>query len=210
MYFQIYLLRMIDVIQIYKSVKAFTKSSYTPESRKQFQERKNAIDSYEGYLEDGTLFLPLEYKDMSEIKDAGLIIIQDSEANIFPGEETENPCIFKQLNTPKSFEIFRIKRSDDVYELFLDYTSNALRIGIPKRDNHKICELKPSKPVRYKINGKSDFTMSGRKERSFCEFDYIIEWEGKAERIEFCALNRIKKTKTVQECIFIDERKNLR
>ena len=103
------------------------------------------------------------------------------------------------------------KQDNGLYELEIDYSTNSVKIGIPARENHKICDLKMSKPIRYRINGKSDFTMSGRKERTFYEFDYIIEWLGTAGRIEFCELNKINKLKSIPRgsSKLIDERRML-
>lgn len=227
---------MIDIIQVYKSKEIFTKSAYTPENRTRFHDLEISLDSTQGYLENETLFLPIDYKNLSDVKTANLIIIQDIKGweSFIVNKNFENlklPEWYKksrrdfiiadnrnfyglnQISTPKAFEIFKIQKSDnEVYEVFIDYLSNSERIGIPERENHKICNLKQSKPIRYKINGKSDFTMSGRKERTFYEFDFIIEWIGKADKIEFFELNKIKKTKTIplDNCKLIDERKILR
>lgn len=37
--------------------------------------------------------------------------------------------------------------------------------------------------------------MTGRKERTFYEVDYIIEWIGTASKIEYKELNKIMKSK---------------
>lgn len=227
---------MIDVIQIYKSKEIFTKSTYTPENRKRFHDLEISLNSTQGFLEDETLVLPIDYKNLPDVKAANLIIIQDIEGwesflmnknleNInlpdwlkksrreFLISDNKNFFALRQLSNPKAFEIFKLHKSDkDTYELFIDYVSNSMRIGIPERENHKICELKQSKPIRYKINGKSDFTMTGRKGRTFYEFDFIIEWLGTAEKVEFRELNKINKTKIIPKdsCKLIDERKILR
>ena len=226
---------MIDVIQVYKSKEIFIRSTYTPENRKSFHDLEDSFDSTQGYMEGETLVLPIEYEDLSELKTADLIIIQDVRGwesfrvNKHP-ERLDLPEWFKrsrreflinnnkhlfplrQLNTAKSFEIFKIRKSDDGwYELEINYTANSMRIGIPERENHKFCNLKRSKPIRYKINGKSDFTMSGRKERTYYEFDFIIEWLGSADKIEFRELNKINKSKILplESLQLIDERKIL-
>lgn len=224
---------MIDVIQIYKSQEIFSKSSYTPDNRKKFNNSDATIDSTNGYLDNNLLILPNEFRSFPDIKTADLIIVQDIEGwnpflvkkqfdamNLpewfkkprrnFLMEKNKSLFAFKQLSIPKSFEFFKIsKTTNDVLDLYIDYTSNATEIGIPERNNHKICELKQSKPIRYKINGKSDFTLSGRKERTFFEYDFIIEWVGKANKIEFRELNKIKTTKTIptDRSKMIDERK---
>jgi hypothetical protein len=227
---------MIDVIQIYKSKGVFTKSTYNPENRKHFQDIDMSFDSRQGYLENDILMLPIHYKKFPEFGTADVTIIQDTKgwvsflenkhikdtdiSNSFKNVPTksilsnhESFYTLRQIDSPKAFEFFKLKKSNkDTYEVFLDYESNSKRIGIPKRENYKICDLKHSKPIRYKINGKSDFTLTGSKERTFYEYDFIIEWIGKIDTIEFCELNKISKRKTIpiDNCKLIDERKILR
>lgn len=224
---------MIDVIQIYKSKEVFNKSSYTTENRRLFNSWEDSFESVQGYLENETLVLPIEYKNLPDIKTANLIIIQDIEGwdslqinNYFEGldlpdwfkktsrnfflNNNKKLFAFKQLSIAKSFEIFRIQKSNNgLFKLEIDY---SMEIGIPKRENHKLCDLRKSQPIRYKTNGKSDFTMSGRKERTFYEFDYVIEWIGTAKKIEYKELNQIKKSKkiSVDSLKLIDERKILK
>lgn len=112
-----------------------------------------------------------------------------------------------------SKEIFKIRKTDsELFEIEIDYAANSMSIGVPERENHKFCDLKKDKPIRYKINGKSDFTMTGRKERTFYEFDYVFEWIGPADRIDYRELNKMKKSKIIPlgNSKLIDERKILR
>lgn len=223
---------MIDIIQIYKSKEYFTKKTYTTENRNRFHVLEESFHSSQGFLENKTLVLPLSCKDQSEFTTSDLIIIQDingwepflenknlgnqtlpnwlhvsNRQSLISGTKTHFPL--KQVNIPKPFELFKISKSDkETYELSLNYDSNSMTIGIPNRNNHKICDLKKRKPIRYLINGKSDFTLSRGKERTFYEFDYVIEWIGRADKIEFRELN-ITKAIPIDHCKVIDERKFL-
>ncbi len=215
---------MIDIIQIYKSKAIFGKADYTPNNRRQFENISIEVYSSMGYVKNQSLFLPFEYKNQPNLNTSDLIIIQDitgfnpylanKDVNHKGLRTGNNELIFgiKHVEIPKSFEIFKIcKKQDDNYDLYINYVANSMVIGEPARENHKICELKMNQPIRYKINGKSDFTMSGRKERCFYEFDYIIELIEKVEHIEFLALNKIQKEKKIplRNCKLIDERKIL-
>jgi len=138
--------------------------------------------------------------------------VKKSHGNFLPSNN-KFMYIFNQLKTPKSFELFWIKKSQaNNFELFIDYVSNSMTIGTPKRENHKIAELKAGNPLRYKINGKSDFTMTGRKQRAFYEFDYVFELYEQIEKIEYLDLNKISKIKTIpiEACKLINERKILK
>lgn len=222
---------MTDIIQLFKSVARIKKPDYNTTSRKIIGEW-DSIVSKTGFLKDETITLPIECKNDPTLKNADLIIIQDIKGfdlflekksldnSIFPDwfknsrkEYIDSTNLqlkgFSILSKPWIFEIFEFKKTNvDSIEVWLKYSDT---IGIPKRENHKIAELKIGKPIRFKINGKDDFTMSGRKQRTFSEFDYILEYLGTADKIEYKELNKIETTKTipVANCKVIDERKIL-
>jgi hypothetical protein len=227
---------MIAVIQIYKSKEFFDKSLYTPDNRKLFSNIRERVESTNGYLDDTTLYLPTEYRNHPDITSADLIVIQDTEGfnpflmnkylesrdcpdwfissrRKFQMENNHSVLGLRHLDSPKAFEIFKIGKSKpDAFDMYIDYVPNSMTIGIPERENHKICELRKNRPVRYKVNGKSDFTMTGRKQRSYHEFDYLIEWIGQADKLAFLEPNRIKQTKKIPITTdkVIDERKILK
>jgi len=204
---------MIDVIQVYKFEGKFEKPFYTSENRKQFNTLKPEIDSTCGYLDVDTLVLPIAYKNLPEISSAKFLFLQDI-YQIYPSSAHENHVLgFKNLNAKIPIEIFKLNKMEpECFDVYLDYAKNATSIGIPKRENHKIGELKLEHPIRYKINGKSDFTFSGRKQRTYYEYDYILEWVGSAKEIKFLAPSQIKRIKRLplSTCKLIDERKMLR
>lgn len=228
--------KMTDVIQIFKSVERIQKPDYSTETRLFFDKWEQSFISKTGYLAGQTLFLPTGTKQDPDIKTAALVIIQDINGfDPFLVEKTWNttnmPKRFKGsgkshllatnrqlicLNRPLrsgSFEIFKIEKNNSGnFDLHLNYSANKFYIGSPNRNDHKIAELKLHKPVRYKMNGKSDFTMTGRKQRTFVVYDYIFEYLGQAEKIEFKDLNKIIQTKTVPTDYYkiVDERKILK
>lgn len=226
---------MVDVIQLYQSRGIFTKATYTPENRKLYRALLDSIDTTAGCLENGKLLLPVEWKSFPDFKGADLLVIQDTrnwesaagnrtaKSQSLAGQSGEFNRDFilssdrklvalKQLSVSKPFEIFKLRKSvDDMFELELDYLANAMTIGIPERENHKLCDLKQAAPIRYKVNGKSDFTLTGRKERTFYEFDFILEWLGTADKVEFHEASKLRQfapdpSKTLK---LIDERKIL-
>ncbi len=227
---------MTDVIQVYKSKEFFEKSNYNTEHRKLFGNLKETFMSATGFIEGETLFLPAGKNNCYDLNAIKMIIIQDidgfnpyldnkycenadlqdwsiTQRRNFMKAESKPILEFKHIETPISFEIFRIvKKDSDSFDLFVDYVSNSSIIGLPERENHKICILEKGNPVRYKINGKSDFTLSGRKIRTYHEFDYVLEVIGKVDKIEFLPIDKIKKIKQISigNCKVIDERKILK
>lgn len=47
-------------------------------------------------------------------------------------------------------------------------------------------------PVRVRLNSKSDWTISSGKQRTYCEYDYIFEYPGMVDSIEFAAENQLE------------------
>jgi hypothetical protein len=222
---------MTDVIQIFKSVDRIEKPDYNTASRQSVGDWETIV-SKTGFFKEDTITLPIECKNDPKVKSADLIIIQDIKGfdpflvnkswdnSQFPEwfKNSRKEYInsvnlqlkgFSILSKPWTFEIFEFRKTlNDSIEVWLKYSDT---IGIPKRESHKIAELKIGKPIRFKINGKDDFTMTGRKQRTFSEFDYIIEYLGTADKIEYKELNKIETSKNVpaKDCKVIDERKIL-
>ena len=228
---------MTHIIQLFKSHTRVSKPNYTPEKRKSISEWPESIESQTGFLEDETLILPKDKENQPNLRSARLVIIQDilgfqpeqimnawgkqnvpswfSESRI-AYELSENPQFgsFLYSSKPWPFELFRIEiEEQNAFSLFLNHLANRTNIGIPERENHKIAVLKKNQPIRYRINGKSDFTLSGRgTQRIFSEYDYIMEYLGKVQSIDFQDIQTLRVSKEIphQKCKLIDERKILK
>ena len=226
---------MIDVIQIFKSAERFKKDDYETGKLQLLNLWEESFTSSTGYLQNGTLYLPDVGKQEPDLLNAHTIILQDINGFdpfhlAMPLEKTQQHRWFKDFNKNHvllvkdqvlcyyklshslTFEIFRIeKKQPDTFNLYLNYTGNKFAIGIPERNDHKIAGIKLNKPVRYKFNGKSDFTMTGRKQRTFAEYDYLIEYAGQADKIVFKDWNKIETSKIKpKEYKLVDERKILK
>ena len=209
---------MLYVLQIYRSAIIYRKKNYTAENRNIAESWPSTLESHIGFIEDNCLHLSEEYKQEEEIKNPFLLVIVDNipvnRKDIYLEFIKDNfPVvnIFQQINKLMSVELFRIKYAGErSFDLSIDYSSHSMIIGLPERENHKMGELKPEIPLRYKINGKADFTLTGRKEREFYEFDYLFELK-EVEKILFVAPNRAVKTKNIitDNCKLVNERKML-
>ncbi len=80
-----------------------------------------------------------------------------------------------------NFEIFQFKLGEEI-EVYLNW--DYWKVGGPERAAHKIAELKRHKPVEIKIDGKRDFSATGRRARTFIENNYILEYKGVMEGLE--------------------------
>ena len=227
---------MIAVIQIFKSAERFKKDDYGAGKLQLLNLWEESFTSSTGYLENGTLYLPDVRKQEPYIQSAHTVILQDINGFdpfhfAMPLEKTRQHRWFRDFNKNHvllvkdqaicyyrlshslTFEIFRIeKKQPDAFNLYLNYTGNKFAIGIPERNDHKIAEITLNKPVRYKLNGKSDFTMTGRKQRTFAEYDYLIEYVGQANKIVYKDFKKIEtiRNKPNREYKFVDERKILK
>ena len=221
----------IDIFQVFKKQAVFTKSDYNAANRDAFSNWQKEVNSFLGYLDEDKLYLPTEKSNDIQPRSTGAVIIQDiigydgfQERKRLESMKSPAWYIESRLSAQEEllafdaqkkvwlFGLFSIQRiADDQFEISLKYAANDMRIGIPGRTDHKFAVLKKGQPIRFVINGKSDFTMSGRKERTFSEFDYIIEYLGKASEIEFLARNKINKLKQIPDSFsnHIDERKML-
>ncbi len=222
---------MKEVIQIYKSVYAIRKTDYNSESRSIINDWPTTIRSKTGYVEDETLFLPDSQRSNPDVKRSGLIIIQDIEgfdpfilnqelkksnlsnwfgkhrADYLLSRNQQIKC-FHSLSSRCDFEIFKItKTSKSAFEFTLNYLSNQNSIGLPKREDHKIADLRRGKPFSYRINGKID----GHSQRVFMEYKYVVQSLGEVDSVEFKSLNRIEVDKSLpnEGLKDIDERKIL-
>jgi len=180
----------VKIVQIFRNINVYGKA------KKSFDDRRDEmtwrdIPSKSGYVTDNELYLPEKILDNADFKRCGLITIEDD--NLSPtfsspdlrfttvikgGFETiYNHCF--HLNQRAKVGIFEIRNNDGL-ELFLQY--DYYEIGIPERENFKLCDLKQNSPVEIKINGKTDFSMSSGRERVFKEQYYICEYLGDFEK----------------------------
>lgn len=210
---------MIDIIQVYKAHDYIRKPQYTTTCRKAFHCFAKQVHSQKGYLQDNTLYLPnYLQKELSPLIAKAIILTDWKSVSQWPSgflqiQNCTKPVLVTQVNAIIDFDIFKLKfDTESQLDITLNYHAHAFSIGEPSRNNHKIYSLKPGNSIRYRINGKSDFTMSGRKERTYAEYDYIFEWLGRADCIEFVTEDKISFTKSieVENIKIIDERKILK
>lgn len=206
----------MDIIQVFKAVHRFDKTNYNPASRQALAVKPDHCLSRNAYLQGTTLFLPATSRQLPGLDNAGLLIITDSFGPDIPPADPPRsplpPSVFTQPCRRWAFEIFQLeKQPPAAFGLWLNYSANDAIIGLPRRQNHQIAALPPGGAVRYRLNGKADFTLSGRKQRTYTEFDYIIHYLGPADQVVFRPLNEMETTKRIpiDSCRMVDERKLL-
>ncbi len=80
-----------------------------------------------------------------------------------------------------TWNIFRFRKEEKIeVELAWDYG----KLGIPERENFKLAELKLDKPIEVSIDGKHDFSMTGRRQRTFVEHNFVLTYLGEFDQVE--------------------------
>lgn len=174
--------RPVRILSIRRKINIYGKD------KKSFNDRKEdvawePIASTSGFVsEDNRLFLPERILEDPNLQTCELITIEDTDSalagdNIDSGESAHQPeghhCF--NLHHPNKIDIFEL-RFDNELELYLQY--GHFEVGIPSRENFKLCTLKLNMPVEIKINGKTDFSLTAGRQRTFKEQFYIYEYLG--------------------------------
>lgn len=176
----------IKIFQVFRNVNVYGKS------KKSFDDRKDDIawkdiHSKAGHISGNELYLSEQILKNPDLENCDLIIIEDdNQIETFSSSDLSYTKIIGSTNEleynycfrtskPNKFRIFEIRNNENI-ELHLKY--GYFEVGIPERENFKLCEIKMNLPVEIKINGKTDFSMSSRRARVFKEQSYIFEYKG--------------------------------
>jgi hypothetical protein len=181
----------VRVVQVFRNIIFYGKD------QKEFDERAglmtwHPMHSKSGFIEDGILFLPDSISSLPDLPICDVITIEDDNplphplapwdkrkrvSHQLPEGET-NRCF--NLQHPRRLDIFELKKEDRQLELHLRY--GYFDIGIPERDNFKVCTLEEGVAVEIMINGKIDSTLTWRARRTFVEQHYVFKSEGMFEK----------------------------
>jgi hypothetical protein len=178
--------RPVRIFQVFRNIHVYDKT------QKSFEDRKEAmawqeIPSQSGWVVDNELYLPEKILQDPDFTTCNLITLEDDNprsfalTNLSPAkttgtkeEQNHNRCF--SLGNFINLDIFKLKRDHKELELFLQH--GYFEVGIPARDNFKLCTLKKNSPVEIKINGKTESSLSARRARQFKEQHYIIDYLG--------------------------------
>jgi len=204
---------MVQVLQIFKNESVFEKAQYTPEGRNNLQCLPQHIFSENAYVLENKLIISDEYVFHGDEKSIFFIVLIDyfqhpESAAAKNTGKTEMHCFYPP-ERKMDFDLFKFGLlPDNGLELFLNLGSNSKFWWGVHRENHKIAEIYAQKPIRYRINGKTDFSMTSRRQRHFYELDYLMQFYS-VENIEKSKqkIQSFKKIPFISKTI--DERKIL-
>ncbi len=163
--------RRAKILQVYRQIHEYGKDEKSYADRKHKLEWKEII-SRNGFIADGSLYLPNAVLRDTKLRNCDLITIEDEADVTFQSEwkminnkveRGNNHCF--NLHHKNKYEIFWLHKTNPIqFGLKYDYSS----IGDPTRDDFLLGTLEVDVPIELKINGKLD-TSRGRyyKEQTF-------------------------------------------
>ena len=169
------------LVQLFRNINSYGKEE------KYFEDRRNKIAwkpiaSTSGFVKDNVVYLPETILAQANFEHSDLILLIDDNFKAFQNvvyTNEKNLCF--RNNSSNKFDFLQVKLGEKV-ELYLK--PGYFEIGLPERDEFKICELTIDKPVSIKINGKRDFSLTGRRARTFVEQEYIFNYVGDYKEIK--------------------------
>lgn len=184
----------LPLIQVFKNTRIFKKRDYTPEARTEWFEWPQRAFTSSGIFSNGKLKLPEDSPVRANLADSGLLLLVDPKIEGAHSALETGSRIFRMDSRASffpveswsyRFELFSLVKQGDGFDLYLEGERLSHVLGMPARTMHKCGELKLGAPLRFRINGESDFSMSSRQQRRFMEFDYLIEFVGMVHEVEF-------------------------
>lgn len=204
----------MDIIQVYSARYRFAKPDY-PAGRQQLLDRAATLKATTtGQLRAGTLYLA-SGTPPPDLTKVGLMVLLDDVAIEVPGAQIPlqqpSPLYFHKPLRQGAVELFQIEKTGPAtFDISLHYSAHAALIGLPRRQDHRIAVLRAGEPVCYRINGKADFSLSGRRQRTYTEYHYLFEYLGQARQVEFRPLNKLEASTCLPTAhTVVDERKML-
>lgn len=164
------------VLQVFHNVVSYGKEENNAAAREALCRWQNTLQSRCGDAVNGVLSLPQELlADRVRFERSDLLILNDYNNTAEIGKRvplheevsTSGVTLLQLGSRSVDYEIFQLRRGVSGLELHLAYTPHAAYIGVPRRSDYQIARLEPGRPLRVTINGKFDFSASGRRARTY-------------------------------------------
>jgi len=169
------------VLQVFYNVVSYGKEENNAAHREVICHWQETILSRSGEVKGQSLALPQALRvDWPRFERSDLMILNDyndaakGRSPLHEEIGTSDMTLLQLGSRSVDYEIFQLRRGEAGMELHLAYTRYAAYIGAPRRSDYQIACLKPGSVLRVTINGKLDFSASGRRARSYQVRDYIF------------------------------------
>ncbi len=210
------------IIQIFDNSYEYTKDSRSYEDRKHQYAWKKEVSSYSGKLSGDQLRVCKHQLKTSKLDNSDFIFLLDHNSETLSETLKKfgylDPAQIHELKKASDFRAYQIEKEveKDIEYVFysrllnsafkwkcfkfhidqvpvIDLEYDEFTLGKPSRDNFTICMLEKNIPIEIKINGKSDMSLFGRRERTYHEINVIVNYLGTANSLEVVDEPIIKK-----------------
>lgn len=186
-------------MHVFHNIHDYGKRENTPDYRKYFLTWPDKQPFEAGYVDQQTVYVNDSIEPHSkDFEQSQMLVLTDYTTSssyhpICDQLHCRTPwhSLMRDFQHPRHYSIFDITKIGDAFQIHLNYKDNGAYIGIPHRDDFMVAELKVNEPLRITINGKSDFTMTGRKARTFYLLDYIFVYYGEFSQFQTVPANRL-------------------
>lgn len=182
------------VLQLFINVVCYGKEQNNALDREKQCRWQPILTSNSGYVAGDTLLLPesaLSNRELFQRSD--LIILNDynhpdkprSGIPLHDEVAGSGVSLIQFGHRLVNHEIFQFRRDANGMEIHLAYSQYDNHIGSPRRADYQVGHLSVEMPVRVTINGKLDFSMSGRRARTYVVRDYYFVLLGEFRKFGF-------------------------
>lgn len=179
-----------SVFQVYRSLVIYTKAE-KQSGNVAIRPTWQPIHSDNGWVKDGVVYLNKAILEDKKFPSAKVVILMDQQEGSAQtvSHITDKVILSSNLQYNK-IDFFELAFAD-AFELHLRCDQSM--IGLPERDNYQLCLLREGSAVEVNINGKFDFSLTGRMDRTYIEQRYLWQYLGDYDRFEPTSSHTIKR-----------------
>ena len=163
------------VLQAFVKITSYRKEENTHERREALTRWREAVLSRTGRVEAGALLLNERARERwGAFTHCDAVVLTDPHdpesarfREILSTRQGPDYTFLHPGERPRAYDVFSLLRTPHGWDVYLDYARHAFMIGQPRRGDYKVAELRPGRPVRVTVNGKRDFSMTGRRARTY-------------------------------------------
>jgi len=184
-----------NFISVYKRKLIYPKKDYKLLDKRSIHHR--SLYSYSTILSEEKNKIILTVKENLEDLNSNTIIVCQSMQTEDEFITDQSKIYLKNVAEEKvNFEIFSLQRVWGTYQLYLNYSDNAMNIGLPFREDFHLLSLEKDKPSRLLINGYLESDETGMRKKIYIEQEYYIEFHG-LKKIEIIKEPHVGLKKTI-------------
>lgn len=165
-----------------------------------------ALASHAGRVDDAALWIDAEAATPAALQGATALAVHD----VVPGtphwlgwyeggaaRPVVHPLRFTAARAARLLDL-QVRGPADAIELWVDQPAAHRRAAAPPGPGFRIAVLRPGAVVRVRRNHKTDFSMTGRRERTYTETDCLVRHAGTVDRVVLATRERAYEEKPVR------------